>query len=104
MRATLTPKQLDAYRIIKKMVAQTGHGPSVRELMGPLGLHSTSGVHRLLTSLQQRGWIIMDVGKKRAIRIIADENVPLVDLDSPFVRSFLLTRGWTPPLQEWSDG
>ena len=51
--------------------------PSFDEMKDALGLHSKSGVHRLIDSLEERGFIRRIPNRARAIEIVEDPKIPL---------------------------
>ncbi|MDR2931628.1 MAG: transcriptional repressor LexA, partial [Oscillospiraceae bacterium] len=53
----------------------TGYSPSVREICHDLGIASTSTVHSDLHSLVEQGFIEMDLGRNRTIRLTGGGNV-----------------------------
>ena len=53
----LTKKQLDLLEFIQKRVARDGVPPSFDEMKEALDLRSKSGIHRLITALEERGFI-----------------------------------------------
>lgn len=60
---------------IAKRVAETGGiAPSTREMMRSLGLKSTSGVHRVIDSLERQGKLRRLSNRARAIEIVADDG------------------------------
>lgn len=69
-QATLTPRMAQAMRYIQAYVANEGYGPSFEEVRAYLGLASTSGVHRLMSALEQRGYIRRRPHQSRALEIL----------------------------------
>ena len=53
----LTKKQLDLLEFIYKRVQRDGVPPSFDEMKEALDLRSKSGIHRLITALEERGFI-----------------------------------------------
>ena len=53
----LTKKQLDLLEFIHKRVQRDGVPPSFDEMKDALDLRSKSGIHRLITALEERGFI-----------------------------------------------
>jgi len=53
----LTKKQLDLLEFIHKRVQRDGVPPSFDEMKEALDLRSKSGIHRLITALEERGFI-----------------------------------------------
>jgi len=66
----LTAKQSELIRFIRSSTASKGYGPSYREMAQALDLRSTSGVHRLVSGLEDRGFIARLPGRARSIQII----------------------------------
>lgn len=71
----LTRKQLELKALLIKGERENGFTPSYKELRDMLGLGSKSGVHRLITALEERGHISRLPNKARAIKIL-DYNLP----------------------------
>ena len=65
----LTPKQRDLLKLIHERVQTDGVVPSYEEMREELELTSKSGVHRLVTALEERGFIRRLANKARAIEI-----------------------------------
>ena len=53
----LTKKQNELLLFISQQIAKDGVSPSFDEMKDALGLKSKSGVHRLVTALEERGFI-----------------------------------------------
>ena len=66
----LTRKQLELLDFINKRVARDGVPPSFDEMKDALSLRSKSGIHRLITALEERGFIRRLAHRARAIEII----------------------------------
>lgn len=66
----LTKKQLDLLAFIQKRVARDGVPPSFDEMKLALDLRSKSGIHRLITALEERGFIRRLAHRARAIEIV----------------------------------
>lgn len=66
----LTRKQLELLDFINKRVAADGVPPSFDEMKDALSLRSKSGIHRLITALEERGFIRRLAHRARAIEII----------------------------------
>ncbi len=65
----LTKKQLQLLEFIHKRVQQDGVPPSFDEMKEELGLRSKSGIHRLITGLEERGYITRLAHRARALEI-----------------------------------
>ncbi|MBW4707999.1 transcriptional repressor LexA [Roseobacter sp. YSTF-M11] len=66
----LTKKQLDLLEFIHKRVGRDGVPPSFDEMKEALDLRSKSGIHRLITALEERGFIRRLAHRARAIEIV----------------------------------
>jgi repressor LexA len=66
----LTKKQLDLLAFIHKRVQRDGVPPSFDEMKLALDLRSKSGIHRLITALEERGFIRRLAHRARAIEIV----------------------------------
>ncbi|WP_443069388.1 LexA family protein, partial [Sulfitobacter sp. HI0129] len=66
----LTQKQLDLLSFIHKRVQRDGVPPSFDEMKTALDLRSKSGIHRLITALEERGFIRRLAHRARAIEIV----------------------------------
>jgi repressor LexA len=65
----LTRKQRDLLAFIHKRVQRDGVPPSFDEMKDALDLRSKSGIHRLITALEERGFIRRLAHRARAIEI-----------------------------------
>jgi repressor LexA len=66
----LTRKQYDLLQFIHKRLQDEGVPPSFDEMKEALDLRSKSGIHRLITALEERGFIRRLAHRARAIEII----------------------------------
>ena len=66
----LTRKQIQLLEFIQKRVARDGVPPSFDEMKIALDLRSKSGIHRLVTALEERGFIRRLPHRARALEII----------------------------------
>lgn len=65
-----TQRQGELLAYIKSYMAEKGFAPSTDEMTAHLGLASKSGVHRMLTGLEERGLIRRIFGRARAIEVV----------------------------------
>ena len=94
----LTRKQHELIRFIQDRLEETGISPSFEEMKEALDLKSKSGVHRLISALEERGFIRRlpnraralevlkqpeDVTTKAATRAAANSNSALTPLVNP---------------------
>ncbi|MCW8915802.1 MAG: transcriptional repressor LexA [Magnetovibrio sp.] len=75
----LTKKQHQLLMLIDERLRETGITPSFDEMKDALGLKSKSGIHRLISGLEERGFIRRLPHKARALEILKmPENVDRV--------------------------
>ncbi|HET6619703.1 MAG TPA: transcriptional repressor LexA [Dongiaceae bacterium] len=66
----LTRKQRELLKFIQERLGETGISPSFDEMKEALGLKSKSGVHRLITGLEERGFIRRLPHRARALDVV----------------------------------
>src|SRR3954462_9261679 len=66
----LTRKQYELLRFISERLKQSGVPPSFDEMKDALDLRSKSGIHRLITALEERGFIRTLPHRARALEVI----------------------------------
>ena len=66
----LTAKQHELIRFIHQRLEETGISPSFEEMKEALDLKSKSGVHRLISALEERGFIRRLPNRARALEVI----------------------------------
>jgi len=66
----LTKKQKNLLIFINKKIRSTGVSPSYEEMKNSLNLKSKSGIHRLITALEERGFIKRLAHKARALEVL----------------------------------
>ena len=66
----LTKKQKNLLMFINKKLRSTGVSPSYEEMKQSLNLKSKSGIHRLISALEERGFIRRLAHKARALEVI----------------------------------
>jgi repressor LexA len=89
----LTRKQLELLRFIHERLKEAGVPPSFDEMKDALDLRSKSGIHRLITALEERGFIRRLPNRARAIEVVR-----LPDAVSHGMGG--RTRGFTPSVIE----
>ena len=90
----LTRKQYELLRFINERLKEAGVPPSFDEMKDALDLRSKSGIHRLITALEERGFIRRLPNRARAIEVIK-----LPELSAGGGR-----RGFTPSVIEGNLG
>ncbi|MGZ6000015.1 MAG: transcriptional repressor LexA [Rhizomicrobium sp.] len=93
----LTRKQLELLRFIHERLKEAGVPPSFDEMKDALDLRSKSGIHRLITALEERGFIRRLPNRARAIEVI---KLPEMSGNGMGGRS----RGFTPSVIEGNLG
>ena len=66
----LTPKQHALLMFIHERILETGVSPSFEEMKEALDLKSKSGIHRLITALEERGFLRRLAHKARALEVL----------------------------------
>ena len=90
----LTRKQLELLMFIHERLKESGIPPSYEEMKEALDLRSKSGIHRLITALEERGFIRRLPNRARALEVIK-----LPDSVTPGVGS-ARQRGFRPSVIE----
>jgi len=106
----LTRKQHELLRFIQERLRESGVPPSFDEMKDALDLKSKSGIHRLITALEERGFIRRLPNRARALEVIKlPDNVatltPRARFSPSVVEGGLSGRAKTPspPPQTASD-
>jgi repressor LexA len=66
----LTRKQYELLMFIHERLRETGVAPSFDEMKEALDLRSKSGIHRLITALEERGFLKRRAHRARALEVI----------------------------------
>ncbi|WP_038035671.1 transcriptional repressor LexA [Thermopetrobacter sp. TC1] len=94
----LTAKQYELLLFIHQRMKETGIPPSYDEMKEALGLRSKSGIHRLITALEERGFIRRLPHRARALEIIRLPEAMTPRIASP------RPMGFTPTVIEGDGG
>lgn len=81
----LTAKQRELLNFLKQYQDEFDHAPSFDEMKDAIGLKSKSGIHRLVSALEERGHIRRLANRARAIEIIDTSANPVSDIASSAV-------------------
>lgn len=75
----LTAKQHELIQFIQQRLEETGISPSFEEMKEALDLKSKSGVHRLISALEERGFIRRLPNRARALEVIKnpEDSTPI---------------------------
>lgn len=81
----LTRKQHELLVFIDRHLKQTGFSPSFEEMKEALQLKSKSGIHRLISALEERGFLGRRHHRARALEVLRlpDNMVPTVEAAAP---------------------
>ena len=96
----LTRKQLELLRFVHERLKESGVPPSFDEMKDALDLRSKSGIHRLITALEERGFIRRLANRARAIEVIKLPDT----MTGGGIGSNGRSRGFTPSVIEGNLG
>ena len=82
----LTKKQRELFLYLEERISESGVTPSFEEMMKKVGLKSKSGIHRLISGLEERGFIKKLPFKARAIEILKSSNTKQKSLDNKIAK------------------
>ncbi|HUB98095.1 MAG TPA: transcriptional repressor LexA [Stellaceae bacterium] len=66
----LTKKQFELLIFVNRRLKESGVSPSFEEMKDALGLKSKSGIHRLISGLEERGFIRRLAHRARALEVV----------------------------------
>ena len=92
----LTKKQYELLLFINERLKETGVSPSFDEMKEALNLRSKSGIHRLSTALEERGFIKRLAHRARALEVVKLPDTMASSMSAP-------TRASTPPVAANDD-
>ena len=92
----LTKKQYELLLFINERLKETGVSPSFDEMKEALNLRSKSGIHRLITALEERGFIKRLAHRARALEVVKLPDTMATSMSAP-------SRTTTPPLAANDD-
>lgn len=86
----LTKKQKELFDYLKYYISSNEISPSFEEMKNAVNLKSKSGIHRLITSLEQRGYIKRLKHKARAMEITKElpstnRDIPNINIENNFI-------------------
>jgi len=98
----LTKKQYELLMYIEKRLRETGISPSFDEMKDALALKSKSGIHRLISGLEERGFIRRLAHRARALEVVKmpdaaakPDAIVSAQLPEPTVATNLVTPNFT---------
>jgi repressor LexA len=80
----LTRKQHELLMFIHERITETGVSPSFDEMKEALDLASKSGIHRLITALEERGFIRRLAHRARALEVVKLPEAAAARVRTPF--------------------
>ena len=89
----LTKKQLELLIFLEEKMSNSIIPPSFEEMKVALNLKSKSGIHRLISALEERGFLRRLPHRARSIEILKSYKT-VKNVNSSNILHFLLT--WTP--------
>ncbi len=89
----LTKKQYELLLFINERLKETGVSPSFDEMKEALNLKSKSGIHRLITALEERGFIKRLAHRARALEVVKLPDTMASSMSAPARHSGGLGRG-----------
>ncbi|MDN3645340.1 transcriptional repressor LexA [Pontixanthobacter aestiaquae] len=95
----LTAKQHELIRFIQQRLEETGISPSFEEMKAALDLKSKSGVHRLISALEERGFIRRLPNRARALEVLKNPEDVLPGTTAKPAND-VVARTTTPPVAQ----
>jgi repressor LexA len=92
----LTQKQYELLKFIHERLKEAGVPPSFEEMKDALDLRSKSGIHRLITALEERGFIRRLPNRARALEVVR--------LPETVAQGLVPKKGFSPNVIEGSLG
>lgn len=83
----LTAKQRELLNFLQRYQDEFDHAPSFEEMKDAIGLKSKSGIHRLVSALEERGHIRRLANRARAIEIIDTNQAVSSGQDEPSMQA-----------------
>jgi repressor LexA len=94
----LTAKQHELLLFIQRKLEETGISPSFEEMKEALDLKSKSGVHRLISALEERGFLRRLPNRARALEVVRQpEDVISSGKRAPAPANDMISRVAAPP-------
>lgn len=95
----LTRKQHQLLLYIDEHLRRTGYSPSFDEMKDALELRSKSGIHRLISALEERGFLRRHHHRARALEVL---RLPHMGMDAPHAESTVAQAPFVPTVVEGS--
>ena len=95
----LTRKQHELLMFIHERIKETGVSPSFDEMKDALDLASKSGIHRLITALEERGFLRRLAHRARALEVVKLPETAAAQIRAPFKPQVVQgSKPSTPPI------
>ena len=102
----LTRKQYELLMYIDRHLKQTGFSPSFEEMKDALNLKSKSGIHRLISALEERGFLGRRRHRARALEVLRlpenttgrPANEPVAEETAPAFSPTVIQGDFTPKI------
>ena len=92
----LTRKQRELLLFIERKLQDEQVCPSFEEMKTALNLKSKSGIHRLVSALEDRGFIRRLVNKARALEVIKSASYTTDNENNSLANDRVTTKGFIP--------
>ncbi len=73
VRKNLTVKQKAILDFVSNFKKKNGYAPSYREIAEEFGLSSAATIHQHIQTLQQKGYLTLEGGEARSLKVVEDE-------------------------------
>lgn len=98
----LTKRQYQLLMLIEKKLREDGVSPSFEEMKDAIGLKSKSGIHRLISGLEERGFIRRLPNRARALEVLRlPDNQP--EMQTSISAKFLVDKQTTRSFSRLSE-
>lgn len=78
-KPVLSEKELSVYKFLCRQI-EGGNIPTIREICAALNIKSTSGVHKILNTLEEKEYIARPKGASRSVKILNTEPISSVPI------------------------
>ena len=96
----LTAKQHELLLFVQRRLEETGISPSFEEMKEALDLKSKSGVHRLISALEERGFIRRLPNRARALEVVRQPENQRSDSRGPVAQAVRPPRAMPQPAND----
>lgn len=97
MRARLTERQNQVYEFIRTYVRKHRKPPTLKEIGGSLAIRSSNGVHKLITALEQKGYLRRTPNEARGLTLLDLDDDPFAADSGPPVLPVISRTGSDDP-------